>query len=103
MSRRHLFYELHNSGEVTQGFGLAAPAGDNEIGTAALYGIRHLPRQDPVEFFLCHAGARQHPGLLEEARRLHHDRRIAPNIELCLEQQRDVEYHQRHAPDSTTF
>ena len=67
---------------------------DDDVGLAALHGVRHLLAQDAVELLRRHAGPRHHPMALQEGGRAHHQRGVDPAIAQPLEQQRDVEHDQ---------
>ncbi len=66
---------------------------NHEMGFCTLFCIGHLARQDVVELFRRHAGARQHAGALDMGGRRDHHHRIHPRVAAGFEQQRNVEHH----------
>ena len=95
--------ESRNSREPAQGLAHAATAWNDKISPPAFFRIRHLTRQDGVEFFPCHAGPSQHPRRLNARRRRDNNQYVATHIKADLEQKRNIEDRQRHAPRSTPF
>ena len=83
--------------ESPQGPTASEAGGNDEIRPAAFLRIGDLVGEDAVEPGIRHPGPGEHPGALHEGRGGDHHDRIAKRIEPDLEQQRDVEDHQRRA------
>ena len=70
---------------------------DDEIGALALFGVRHLPRQDRLELFRRHARPRQHALALDVGGAVTTTTLSTRSRAAGLEQQRDVEHDKRRA------
>ena len=83
--------------DPAQGKPAAGAARDHQVRAAALLPVGHLPVENAVEPDPRHPGPRQDARFLQEARRRHHQRRVAPRRAAGLEQQRDVQHDEARA------
>ena len=67
----------------------------HEIGAPALFLVGHLLGQQGMELLRRHAGPLEDAGALHVARRRHHHDGVDPPVAAGLEQQRNVEHHDR--------
>src|SRR6185437_11159663 len=70
---------------------------DDEMGAGALLLVGHLTGEDAVELGFAHPFARQDPLALHIGRRGDHDDGVHVSLAAGLEEQRDVEHHDRNA------
>jgi hypothetical protein len=74
------------------------PGAHHMVGQAALARIGHLAGDDGGDLFGRHAAALAHAGELNGRRRRDDDDPIDPIRPAGLEQQGDIQHHQRHLP-----